>query len=56
MADATESVENNQLPKPLVVNGRFKNSWGNPGRPGLWDVLKFLTVVRNESNVPSQKV
>jgi len=53
---ATEAVfEGDHLPKPLVVNGRFKNSWGNPGRPNSWEVLKFLAVMRNESNVPSQK-
>ena len=56
MSAAESCVESNQLPKPLVVNGRFKNSWENPGRPGLWPVLKFLTVVKNESNIPSQKV
>ena len=54
---ATEAVfEDNHLPKPLVVNGRFKSSWGNPGRPNSWEVLKFFAVMRNESNVPSQKV
>lgn len=56
MSAAELGSENNQLPKPLVVNGRFQNSWENPGRPGFWEVLKFLTVVKSESNIPSQKV
>ena len=56
MATGEEVCKNKILPKPLIINGRFKNSWGNPGRPGNWDVFKFITVSKNESSVPSQKV
>ena len=51
-----EGAPAQEIPKPLVVNGRFKNSWGNTGRPGNFEVFKFLTMYRNDSNVPSQKV
>ncbi|XP_065066673.1 N-acyl-phosphatidylethanolamine-hydrolyzing phospholipase D-like isoform X1 [Rhopilema esculentum] len=54
MAESTAEIKE-KLPKPLFINGRFQNSWGNPGRPGNWEALKFLTVYKNKTNLPSQK-
>ena len=54
MADSASKQD--VLPKPNFKNGRFEIPWDNPGYPSSWNVLKFMTVHKNESNVPSQKV
>eukprot|EP00794_Sanderia_malayensis_P006049 gene6049-6751_t len=54
MAKTEPDASLTELPKPLCVNGKFKTSWGNPGRAGNWEIAKFFTYYKNESNVPSQ--
>ena len=54
MADSASKED--MLPKPNFKNGRFEIPWDNPGYPSSWNVLKFMTVHKNESNVPSQQV